>query len=76
MRKKKKLLPQSTPDADTLLALHGRMIKDIEIMEKMPLSTIEKKKYPLDELTKGVLWLEWLEKEKRNEERRLKNEST
>lgn len=71
-RRKKKLLPVTTPDASTLLALKNRMEKDVEIMERMGFSTSkDRKKYPLEELRKGVEWLTWLENEKRNEELRL-----
>ena len=69
--RRKKLLPVDTPSADTLRALMNRVSKDVEIMVRLPLSTREKKLYPLEECIKGVEWLTWLENEKRNEEKRL-----
>jgi len=48
------------------------MVHDLEIMERMGMmSSKEKRKYPIEELKKGVEWLEWLSNEKKNEERRI-----
>ena len=73
-RRRKKLLPVSTPDANTLKAIRNRIAKDIEIMEKMPSVTADRTLYPVDECRKGLEWLTWLENEKRNEEKRLARE--
>ena len=70
-RRKKKLLPVDTPKSSVLKALKNRMVKDIQILEKFPVSTEDDKLYPLTELLEGVKWLEWIENEKRNEEKRL-----
>jgi len=70
-RRKKKLLPVDTPNSSVLKSLRNRMLKDIEILEKFPVSTEDDKLYPLVELVEGANWLEWLESEKRNEEKRL-----
>ena len=69
--RRKKLLPITTPQSDTLRSLRNRLEKDVEIMGKFPMSKKENKLYPIDECVKGVAWLTWLENEKRNEERRL-----
>lgn len=75
MRKnrRKKLLPVETPEANVLRSVLRRLAKDIEILERMP-TAAKDAKYPLEDLQAGALWLEWLEREKRNEEKRLARE--